>query len=93
MAKAVYVYSLNFDSNPIVSQELEYIVQKSGNKEMPEKDKLIEILKENRIITYISNENIKIIEKLFESLKSENQLETSLGKEVRELVEKYSKNK
>lgn len=93
LAKAVYVYSLNFDFSPVVSQELEYIAQKSGNKEMPENDRLIEILKENRIITYISNENIKIIEELFESLKFENQLETALGKEVKELVEQYSKHK
>lgn len=93
LAKAVYAYSLKFDFSPVVAHELEYIAQKTGNKDIPENDKLINILKENRIITYISNENIKIIEGLYESMKSENQIETSLGKEVEELVKQYKKNK
>ena len=93
LAKAVYTYSLKFEFSPVALQELEYIAQKSGNKDNPENDKLVELLKENRIITYISDENIKIIEGLFESLKSANQLETAVGKEVKELVEKYSKHK
>lgn len=93
LAKAVYTYSLKFDFSPVVAQELEYIAQKTGNKGVPENDKLINILKENRIITYIPNENVKIVEDLYESIKSENQLETSLGKEVEELVEQYRKKK
>lgn len=93
LAKAVYVYSLKFDFSPVVAQELEYIAQKTGNKGVPENDELINILKENRIITYIPNENVKIVEDLYESIKSENQLETPLGKDVEELVEQYRKKK
>lgn len=93
LAKAVYAYSLKFDYSPVVVQELEYIAHKTGNKDVPDNDKLINILKENRIITYISNENIKIVEDLYESIKSENQLETPLGKDIEELVEQYRKNK
>lgn len=93
LAKAVYTYSLKFDFSPVVAQELEYIAQKTGNKGVPENNKLINILKENRIITYIPNENVKIVEDLYESIKSENQLETPLGKDVEELVEQYRKKK
>lgn len=91
LAKTVYAYSLKFDFSPVATNELEYIAQKTGNKAIPENDKLINILKEHRIITYISNENIKIIEELYESIKSKNQVETPLGRDIKELVEQYKK--
>ena len=93
LAKAVYSYSLEFEFSLVVPQELEYIAQKSGSNETPSKENLTDILKENRIITYISDTNIETINDIYESVKKENQLETSFGKEVQELVQQFEKHK
>lgn len=89
LAKAVYLYSLRFENSNNVYQEIQYIVQSTGNDKLPEKEALPEILRENRIDTYILKENLRIIDELYEQALKEQQLDTNFGNFLSEIRNSY----
>lgn len=89
LAKAVYLYSLRFENSNNVYQEIQYIVQSTGDDKLPEKETLAEVLKENRIGTYISKDNLRIIDDLYEKTAEEKQLDTNFGKFLTDLRNSY----
>lgn len=89
LAKAVYLYSLKFENSNNVYQEIQYIVQSTGDDKLPEKETLAEVLKENRIGTYISKDNLRIIDDLYKKAAEENQLDTNFGKFLTNLRNSY----
>lgn len=89
LAKAMYLYSVRFDNNPVALQELKYILSKSGNDTLPAKEDLKDILKENRIPTFISKEIINLVNDLYSKLKEDNNVNSPVGKLVSEIKKSY----
>ena len=89
LAKAVYLYSLRFENSNNVYQEIQYIVQSTGDDKLPEKENLSDILRENRIDTYILKDNLRIVDDLYEQTEKDQQLDTNFGKFLTELMNSY----
>ena len=85
LAKAVYLYSLKYQDSSVVTQEIAYIVQKSKNDKLPDKEDLRKILKENNIPIFISKENMNVIKELKSQLEKEDKLSSNVGKFIENL--------
>lgn len=90
LAKAMYLYSVRFDNNPVALQELKYILSKSGNETLPAKEDLVDILKENRIDVFISKSNVQLVKNLYEKLKKDGESNSPVGKFVNEIYSSYN---
>lgn len=91
LAKATYLYSLDFENNMGVNNELNYIKNESNDSSLPNKDSLKSILSENKVPTYISKLNIETISGLYNELKKDNKHESALGTSLLELIKTYEK--
>lgn len=91
LAKAIYLYSLEFENNMGVNNELNYIRHESNDSSLPNKDSLKDILSENKVPTYISKLNIEIISGLYNELKKDNKHESAFGTSLLELIKTYEK--
>ena len=93
LAKTLYLYSLKYDSNPVVNVELQYIIQKTNDKSLPKKEELTSILRKNDIPTFIKKENLNIIKELYNGLEKENKLDSYVGKFIINLMDENSNSK
>lgn len=91
LAKAVYLYSLGFENNMGVNNELRFIANESKDSSLPSKESLKDILSENKVPTYISKLNIEIITNFYNQLKKDNKHESSFGTSLLELIKSYEK--
>ena len=80
-AKCLYLFSLQFDSNSeqLVNNEINYIFSKQKNLNLPDMEKVMQIINSFDFPTFLNEKVIVIIFKLFESAKKDNQLESNLG--------------
>ena len=85
LAKAVYLYSLRFDNNPVVNQELEYIINKSDDS-LPSKNRLENILSKNNIPLFINEDVIDIIIDLSKQIKKSNSQNSNVGKFIEKVM-------
>lgn len=85
LAKTLYLYSVRFENNNVALDELKYILAKSKDNTLPAKEDLENILKENRIPTYISKNIIKYVKELTTKIIEEGQEKSSVGKFLVEL--------
>ena len=90
IAKAVYLYSLKYENNPIVEHEIKYIMTKSKDKSMPKKEELTTILREKKIPTFISKENLNVIKDLYKELEENEQINSNVGKFVTKIMKENS---
>lgn len=92
LAKTLYLYSVRFENNNVALEELKYILSKSKNNTLPAKEDLEDILKENRIPTYISKNIIKCIKELTDKIIEEEKEDTNVGKFLIELNKEITDN-
>lgn len=92
LAKAMYLYSVRFENNPVALQELKYILAKSNNETLPAKEDLKDILKENRIPTFIDKNVIKSINSIQEKIINEHDEKTAVGKFIIKLKDKIDEH-
>ena len=90
LAKAVYLYSLKYDSSPVVTTELKYIIDKSKDDSLPKMDELTAILRDNNLPTFISKNNLTIIKNLKSKLEEQNQMNSNVGKFISKLIKENS---
>lgn len=90
LAKTVLLYSLKYENNHNVENELEYIISKSKDESLPQKDELTSILRKNNIPTFISKENLNIIKELHKELEKNNQLNSNVGKFITKIMKENS---
>lgn len=88
LAKAVYLYSVKFDDNLIVINQINYILAESGNKILPANEKLTKILKENGLPTFISKENNNVIKILHAKILDSGEENSNVGKFLENLINK-----
>lgn len=89
LAKALYLYSVRFENNDVALTELKYIISKSKDNSLPAKDDLQEILKEERIPTFIAKETIKIVNELYNQIVKEDKENSNVGRLLKELTSSY----
>ena len=92
LAKTLYLYSVRFENNNVALDELKYILAKSKDNTLPAKEDLENILKENRIPTYISKNIIKYVKELTTKIIEEGQEKTNVGKFLIELNKELQDN-
>lgn len=92
LAKTLYLYSVRFENNNVALDELKYILAKSKNNILPAKKDLENILKENRIPTYISKNIIKYVKELTTKIIEEGQQKSNVGKFLIELNKELQDN-
>lgn len=93
LAKALYLYSLKYDANPVVTTELQYIIQKTNDKSLPSKESLTSILRKNEIPTFIKKDNLNLIKDIYNGLEKDNKLESNVGKFITNLMKENSNTK
>lgn len=92
LAKTLYLYSVRFENNNVALDELKYILAKSKDNTLPDKEDLENILKENRIPTYISKNIIKYVKELTTKIIEEGQEKSNVGKFLIELNKELQDN-
>lgn len=92
LSKALYLYSLKYENSEKVTNEIGYIISKTNDKNLPKKDELTSILRENDIPTFISKNNLNIIKKLYSELEEKNELDSNFGKFITSLMDKNANN-
>ena len=71
LAKALYLYSLVFENNQIVVQEITYIASKTNDKTLPSNEENKLIIAKNNIQTSAAEKNLQVIAKMYQDLKSQ----------------------
>lgn len=93
LAKTLYLYSLKYDANPVVTTELQYIIKVTNDKSLPSKENLTSILRKNEIPTFIKKENLNLIKDLYNSFEKDGQLDSEAGKFLSNLMKENSNTK
>lgn len=80
LAKVVYLYSMKYEVSNVAKNELSFIIAKTKDDSLPKNDELIDILKENKIPTFIKKDNLNIIKLLKSKLEESNNLDSPMAK-------------